>query len=246
MGTKSQQKAKGTQVGLGMNSTCRKICSALVEAALLLAATLLGPIFLAIDILIFKNNVSETSLTEMTQAALLFASAVLVGISAWRRSEARGFLVLVCGLFTCMFIRELDAFFDLWFFHGFWAWLAAISAAASITCAMTNRSTVLEPMGNYIGSRSQVFILIGMIVLLVLGRIMGSGHVFWRHIMGHSYTPLFKNAIQESLELFGYILVFYGACLLFRNKESVCEDLKSERSVNLSKVTRGTRLIAKL
>ncbi len=52
---------------------------------------------------------------------------------------------------------------------------------------MTCRGTVVEPMGKYIGTKSQVFVLIGLIVVLVIGRIMGSGHAFWRHIMGNSY-----------------------------------------------------------
>ncbi len=209
-----------------MNTTQKRIVSAIAESLLLSLATLMVPLFLATDVLFLDNDVSETSLTEVTGEALLFASSAMFGISAWRRPKARGFLVLVCGSFVCMFIRELDALFDL-VFHGFWFWPAAITAAASIGYAVTCRGTVVEPMGKYIGTKSQVFVLIGLIVLLVLGRIMGSGHAFWRHIMGHSYTPLFKNTIQECLECFGYILIFYGSCLLLCQKEDAQGGQKS-------------------
>ena len=201
-----------------MNTTQKKIVFAIAEAALLTIGMLIVPLFLAIDILFFKNRVSEISLTQVTQEALLFASAAMFGIRAWRRPEARGFLVLVSGFLACMFIRELDEVFNL-VSDGFWVWPALISAAASIGYAMTCRGTVIEPMGRYVGTKSQIFVLIGLTVVLVFSRVIGSGHLFWRHIMGGSYTPLFKNAIQEGLEFLGYIFIFYGACLLLCQRE---------------------------
>ena len=185
-----------------MNQTQKRIFSAVAESLLLVLGTLIVPFFLFIDTRFLDNNVSEISLTEVTQEVLLFLSAAIFGLCAWRRPTARGFLVLVSGFFACMLIRELDALFDVLFYHGFWVWLVAVTTAASISYAVTCRGTVIEAAGKYVGTKSQVFLLIGMVVVLVLGRIMGSGKAFWRPIMGDSYMPLFKNSIQESLEFF--------------------------------------------
>ena len=202
-----------------MNTTQKRIVFALAEALFLVLGTLMVSFFLAIDILYFGNDVSEISLTEIAQEVMVFVTAVIFGVSAWSRPESRGFLVLACGFFACIFIRELDALFDVCVCHGFWIAPAALAGGASLMCAVTCRGTVLEPLVKYIGTKSQIFVLIGLVVLTVLGRFMGSGRAFWRYIMGDSYTPLFKNVMQEGLELFGYFLIFYGACLLLRPKE---------------------------
>ncbi len=129
-----------------------------------------------------------------------------------RDPQARGFMVLVAGLLSCMFIRELDYAFDQ-ITHGFWFYPAMLMALGSILYAAINRDTISLPMVYFTGTRSYVFLAVGLLITLVFSRVFGSGNLVWKEALGSSYTAHFRSVIQEGLELFGYVFVFYGACL---------------------------------
>ena len=80
------------------------------------------------------HGVTEHSLTELAQEALILISAILFWVGARQHPTVRSLLVLFAGLFGCMFIRELDALFDK-IFHGFWIYPALLLAAGTILYA---------------------------------------------------------------------------------------------------------------
>ena len=81
-----------------------------------------------------RNGITENSITELMQEALILISAILFWVGAWRYPTVRSLLVLFAGLFGCMFIRELDALFDK-IFHGFWIYPALLLSAGTILYA---------------------------------------------------------------------------------------------------------------
>lgn len=199
-----------------MDDTKKTIISGIKEFFLLTILTLAAPLIIATDVLIIGHKgIPETSVTELMQELLLLISAVLFGLCALRIPDSRGFLVLVSGFFACLFIRELDAYFDK-IDHGFWRWPALSIAAAAITFALFCRKTVARPMADFIGTKPYYHVLFGLIILLVLSRSMGSGTLLWKPIMGDAYDGAFKATLQEGLELFGYILIGYGSFLFYR------------------------------
>jgi hypothetical protein len=206
-----------------------KIVFAIAEFLFLGLLMLLVPLLIYVDLFIIGHGIPEASFTEYTQEGLLLLSAVAFGISAWRHPQYRGFLVLVAGFFTCMSVREQDAVFDKLVFHGFWVWLALIPAAVAIGYAWKLRATVLPGAVHFVGTRSYMHIAFGLLVLLVFSRTFGSGNLLWVDLMGESYTPVVKAAIQEGLELFGYLFIWYGSVLFLLKKDPLAVPAEAGR-----------------
>ena len=78
--------------------------------------------------------------------------------------------------------------------------------------AITHRDTLLIPMVNLLRKKHFSYIITGLIFILLFSRLFGTG-ILWREIMGDNYDSLYKDIIQEGLELTGYMLVGYGSLL---------------------------------
>lgn len=194
----------------------KSVLVALTEFLFLAALLTSIRLIITIDGEIILAGASENSVTEYTQEGLILLSAILFGIGAWRRPESRGFLVLVAGLFGCMFVREFDNHLDR-IAHGFWVYPAVLLAVTSIVYARLCGRTVLAPMAVYTQTRSYVYLSIGLLIVIVFSRIIGSNSL-WRELMGDDYQWAYKTIIQEALELSGYVLIAYGSWLAYREK----------------------------
>lgn len=190
-----------------------RIVYAFAEFLFLALLSLIPPVAGLIDFLVLENGSSEYSITEWLQELLLAASAAMMGFVAWGDPRSRGFFVLLAGLFTCMLIREFDFFLDH-VFPGFWFWPALLTAiAASVYAIICCRGSLLHTMADFMDTKPFVYMLFGLTVVLIFSRLFGSGAFFWQHLMGSGYDPAFKTALQEGLELFGYLFVAWGAWL---------------------------------
>lgn len=198
-----------------MDNTCKKIGIAVLEFFILSLLAVAVPCLLYIDIRLLEHGVPESSLTEITQEALVLITSLVFVYHAWKDKSRRGFMILIAGFFMTVLIRELDVVFDV-FSHGFWIWPALAVVGISLILTFINRDTVLRPMGDFINTRSYYFILIGLVIVLVFSRTFGSGNQLWEYVMGDDYKRLYKTAVQEGLELLGYIVIFYGVCLFPR------------------------------
>ncbi len=205
-------------------SKTRIVFNKLAEFLLLAALALLPILTVYVDIIVIGHGLSDRSVTEYTQEMLIFLSAILFWYGAWRNPQSRGFLLLVAGFFTCMYIREYDELLNS-ISHGFWVYPAMLTAIATIVGAIACRDTVLTPMADFAETKSGRNIFFGLLVILVFSRFFGSGSLLWIGIMGDDYEHLYKSAIQEGLELFGYIFIFYGSCLSMRLRTH--EDLQT-------------------
>ena len=175
------------------------------------------------------GGIFEASVTEMGQESLVLAAAFLFGFTALRCPKQGSLLVLFAGLFGCMFIRELDAVFDL-VFHGFWLYPALLLAAGMIVYA------VYLPRMSFRQSRELLMtspfktVCFGLLTVLVISRIAGTGKL-WDFILGsESSGHYYKNIIQEGLELWGYAIIAAGAWYV---KSTLTETLRSEEKPQL-------------
>jgi hypothetical protein len=206
-----------------------KIVRSIGEFFLLSLLSLTVPGFVFIDSVIIGDGVGESSITEFVQETLLMVSAMCFGYAAWRHKDSRGFFVLIAGFFSCLLVRELDSFFDN-FRHGFWFWPALLVALISITYVMVYcRDTVLGAMADFVDSRPYFFIIFGLVIVLVFSRVFGSGEILWKHMMTSDYENVYKRALQEGLELLGYIYIAYGTFLTLWDKRS--NDSLLEKSI---------------
>lgn len=171
-----------------------------------------------IDVVVIGGRVGELSVTEITQVVLLAITVLSLLYGAWQHPSDRGFLMLVAGFFNCALIRELDFLFDkIW--HGFWFWPALAVALSTIAYVVVCcKNSVAGPMSNFFATRYSCYILTGLIMLLVFSRTFGSGALLWKHMLEDAYTGMFKSALQEGLELFGYLFITYGSLLFFARR----------------------------
>ncbi|UTW12739.1 hypothetical protein [Marinobacterium rhizophilum] len=194
------------------------VLRAIVRFVALVIAMLWVPLAVSLDTGLFNGEVSETSVTELSQEALLLSSSVLFWILSARRPFGRGFYTLVAGFFSCLFIREQDAAFDQ-ISHGFWVYPALLVAILTLILAAFQRKTIMPAMAAATHSVPFTHILIGLAILLFFSRVLGTGSV-WELVLPAPHDSLAKNIVQEGLELLGYILIFYGT-LLFRRSSKL-------------------------
>lgn len=167
------------------------------------------PALTLVDAQLTGGGPSEASATEIAQELLLLISAVVFWTAATRSVEMRPILQLAAGLFAAMLVRELDYFWDQ-VTHGFWVYPMTMVAAIAIISASQQRTSVLSAWAKYAQTKSYLLVLVGLLIVLVLSRTFGS-QVTWRPILGDGNVALTKTVIQEGLELFGYLFVFWGA-----------------------------------
>ncbi len=199
-----------------MKKQIYRIANAIGEFILLGVLALLPVSVVYIDTVFRGRGVaSEFSVTQMTQQTLLLIIALIFWYGAWQHAKSRGFLMLVAGFFSCALIREMDGLMDaIW--QGFWLLPALIVAFATVAYVIfCCRDSVIDPMSNFTGTKSCFCIMIGLVVLLVFSRTFGSGNLLWKDLMGERYMIKFKNALQEGLELLGYLFIAYGAFMFF-------------------------------
>ena len=190
-----------------MTENIKTILSGFAEflLAALIAAGVVGCIYL--DVTVHKN-ILENSFVEFGQEALLFATTALFCMQAIAKRQ--GGLWLVAGFFGCMFIRELDAYFDM-IVHGAWKYFAlALMVFVLFKAWRLGKENTIASLATFMKTRSFVFIFIGLLIVLVYSRLFGMGEL-WHTIMPKHFNRTVKNVVEEGSELWGYALVFWGA-----------------------------------
>lgn len=168
-----------------------------------------------IDFFFLENNLSERSLTELFQQLLLLASTAIFIWSAAKVEESRTLFVLVAGFFGCMFLRELDYYFDM-IVHGFWFYPTILLASSVITYSIKNNKHLLNSVRSFSQTNAYFNILVGLVIIMIFSRLFGSG-TLWKEVMNDDYHHIYKTIIQEGLELFGYLFLFIGSFHQLRN-----------------------------
>lgn len=191
-------------------STTRQLWA---QVAGLLALSILVPLLLVLDTDVLAGRMSESSATEVAQSLLVALSAFFCAMAARQMPLQRRYLVMLATLFAMMLIRESDAVFDE-VYHGFWVVPALVTLAIGLLFAWRSLPGLRAALGAHVESRQGTMMLTGVIFLIFFSRLFGTGAV-WEAVMGESYDPLVKAAVQEGLELMAYALIALGAWLSY-------------------------------
>jgi len=175
-----------------------------------------------IDYFFLENNLSERSLTELFQQLLLLASVAIFTWSAAKIEQSRTLYILIAGFFACMFLRELDYYFDM-IVHGFWVYPTVLLASLVITYAVKHSENFINSVRVFSQTNAYFNILVGLVIIMVFSRLFGSG-TLWKDVMNDDYHHIYKTIIQEGLELFGYVFVFIGSFHQLREIKSMGEE----------------------
>ncbi len=196
-----------------MKEHIQKIMNAFGEFCLVSVLTLIVPVSLFLDIK-RDGTIKEISFTEILSAGFLLYCSVLFFIVAIRSKAWRSFSVFISGLFLCLCIRELDAFFDM-IRHGFWVYPVMFVLAGMCVYFQSRWKSLLEQIANFINTKPYYFIFIGLVVVLIFSRVFGCG-ALWKTILDQHYQKVLKTMVEEGLEFFGYCFIFYGTTLFFK------------------------------
>jgi hypothetical protein len=175
-----------------------------------------------IDYFFLENNLSERSLTELFQQLLLLASVAIFIWSASKVEESRTLFILVAGFLGCMFLRELDYYFDM-IVHGFWIYPTLLLAGSVIFYSARHSTYLISSVRLFSQSNAYFNILVGLVIIMIFSRLFGSG-TLWKEVMNDDYHHIYKTIIQEGLELFGYVFVFIGSFHQLREVQRMSED----------------------
>jgi len=174
-----------------------------------------------IDYFFLENNLSERSLTEFFQQLLLLASVIIFIWSAVKVEQSRTLFILVAGFFGCMFLRELDHYFDM-IVHGFWFYPTILLASSVIFYSVKHSTDLISSVRSFSQTNAYFNILVGLVIIMIFSRLFGSG-TLWKEVMNDDYHHIYKTIIQEGLELFGYVFLFIGSFHQFREVKNMAE-----------------------
>ena len=178
------------------------------------AAVVFVALFLAIDVFLM-DNISEISVVETIQVINLIAIFLSYFHFAYIDRENLSLWILAGGFFACMFIRELDAFFDVAFYHGAWKIPAILLAFVSIFYALKKQS--IQTIGNslleFIKTSQFGLMLGGLLCIIIFSRFIGM-RIMWEFIESEQIVTFAKSIAEESCELFGYTIVLLATIWL--------------------------------
>lgn len=185
----------------------RSFLNFLMRSAYCVAGGLIMMLLAKIDIT-RSGRITEISFTEFTQEGLLFISAAIFLFLAKKKNS--GGLLLVSGFLFCMFIRELDALFDL-LFHGAWKYIAVAAAAGfSYAALKKGKAETARTLAEFMRTRSYGMLTRGLLVVLVISRLFGMREL-GLFVADVKFSENTKNFMEESTELLGYMLIFAAA-----------------------------------
>jgi hypothetical protein len=154
-----------------------------------------------VDIIFLKNNLTEISVTEISQEVVLsIIAGLFIGLS-FRYSEIKYGMLMIAGLFLCMLIRELDFITDKIALSWFHFVLAIILICLYL--AIKHKENTLSGLNHFCKSEACQIMICGLLLILVTSRIIGM-KILWQHLLGPSYRVA-KNAAEEGNELLGYL-----------------------------------------
>ena len=155
-------------------------------------------------------NLSEISLTEVTQATLLLICMALMLIIRQRYRVLRSVSLLMAAFFAISFVRENDRWLDAYVFDGAWECLVVLLALPTLALVIRARRGFLEEFSLIANSLGFGLFAGGFLTTYVFSRLYGRSEL-WQALMGEHYLRIVKDAAEEITELAGYSLLFFAS-----------------------------------
>ncbi len=161
-------------------------------------------------------NLTETSLTEISQAAMLFLSAVLMLVIRQRLQVMRTTSLLLWAFFAASFVRENDSWLDIYAFDGAWQCLVALIVVPTLAISIIRHKAFASEFRLFSNSLGFGLFAGGFLTTYLFSRLYGRSEM-WQALMGDGYLRVVKDAAEEMTELAGYSLLLFASvelCLL--------------------------------
>jgi len=165
------------------------------------------------------HQFSEDSLTELCQSVMLLLSACVFLYTTYRYKPFRSLSSVLFCFVAASVIREQDAFLDQFFFHGSWKIGVFPLVILSLVIIWRNTAVFLTATHRFSSTPAFGLLLSCLLTTYVFSRLLGR-KIFWMAVMGENYLRDVKNAAEETMELYGYLLLLIASIeyLLFLAK----------------------------
>mgnify|MGYP001813714428 FL=1 len=152
---------------------------------------------------------SEFSMVEIIQLMLLLTCGLLMGWVARSSHTQRPLAILFGGLALVFMIRELHYFFDQYIIDNLWQVLAGISGALLIAYSFRHLKRLNIALARIWPSPGLTLIFAGAVILFAYSTLVGH-EPLWQAMLGDAYARIIKLAVEEFIELIGYLLWLIG------------------------------------
>ena len=153
---------------------------------------------------------SEFSPIELIQILILGVCGLLmVWVTKYCPSQ-RPVAILFGGVALAFLIRELDFFIDHYLIDNLWQVLIAVVGAFVIAYMYRHYRRFRVAWGRIWPSPGLAILFAGALILFAFIRLVGHEEL-WMSILGDDYHRVVKLAVEEFIELIGYLLWLIGA-----------------------------------
>lgn len=184
------------------------------EGFILTLLFLAVPVSVLFDLTYLGNCVAERGLTENYQIIMLLLINILLWKSVLMDKKGVSLSVLIASFFSIVLIRELDWLFDI-ISHGSWKYFAITLTLICLAISFRHRKGFKVSLDSFTDSKYYHLFIVGLIMVLFFSRFIGTKHL-WLQILDYEQAKSVKNIVQESLEAFGYVLIFLACCTQHR------------------------------
>ena len=156
-----------------------------------------------------EYGTSEFSAIEFIQLLILLTCGALMGWVARYSHTQRPLAFLFGGLALIFLIRELHYFFDQYVVDNLWQVLAGICGALLIAYCFRHLKRLNIALARIWPSPGLTLIFAGAIILFAYSMLVGH-EPLWQAMLGDAYARIIKLAVEEFIELIGYLLWLIG------------------------------------
>lgn len=155
----------------------------------------------------------ENGMVEWFHFGLLISCSALLQFASTRMPELRGGFHVLAVLSLVASVRELDRILDEYVFDGAWQVLVSVLVLYISFYAWVHRRAITHQLLRISSYPPTGLLVSGFITVMVFSRLLGQ-QLFWRAALQENYLRLVGRIVEESCELFGYLLLLFG-CLEF-------------------------------
>jgi len=156
-----------------------------------------------------QYGTSEFSPIELVQPLIIAVCGSLMAWVAHYCPSQRVIAIPFGGIALVFIIRELDYFLDRYLVDNLWQVLIAIAAALVIVYTYRTRRRFRIAWARVWPSPGLALLFAGAVILFSFVRLVGH-EPLWMSILGDDYQRIVKLAVEEFIELIGYLLWLIG------------------------------------
>ncbi|MCG3117742.1 MAG: hypothetical protein LLH30_18890 [Candidatus Manganitrophus sp. SA1] len=162
---------------------------------------------------------AENGPVEWFQLVLLLACFGCLQTAAYRIDQRREIFHLLALLPLAAAVREMDAILDRSVFDGAWQLIVTLLVLHAFFFIRRHRLKVTIQLQPVLASGPFGLLIAGFLVVMVFSRLIGQ-QLFWRAALQEQYLRLVGRIVEESCELFGYLLLLFGCIEILRSSFS--------------------------